>query len=231
MGMGSTRTLERYAWIGGVLYVAALITESVISLGFKISQDDSAAKIATSLDDHHKRLILVFCLCILYIAGFVIYLMRLDDLLRRASNERRFFASWVLLGGVLFVTLHGVSDVGIYGLLAGKVAAYSAQQEPGLSYTLYLLTFALDSVGDVLGSFFMLGSGLLVLTTRVLPRWLGWVAVAASPFLLVQAFGLGGVVANFGLALDLVGFLLLLIFVLASSVIGLTRASVAAAAT
>ena len=77
----------------------------------------------------------------------------------------------------------------------------------------------------------MLGSGLLVLTSHVLPRWLGWVAVAASPFLLVQAFGLGGVIANFGLVLDLVGFLLFLIFVLASSVIGLTRASVTAAAT
>jgi hypothetical protein len=230
--MGSARALARYAWIGGILYVVALITESVLSLGFKISQDDSAAKIATSLDDHHKRLILVFCLSILYVAGFVIYLTRLDDLLRRASNDRRFFfSSWVLIGGVLFVTLHGVSDVGIYGLLAGKVAAYSAQQEPGLSYTLYLLTFALDSVGDVLGSFFMLGSGLLVLTTRVLPRWLGWVAVVASPFLLVQAFGLGGVIANFGLALDLVGFLLLLIFVLASSVIGLTRAPAVAPAT
>lgn len=229
--MGSARALERYAWIGGILYVVALITESVISLGFKISQDDSAAKIATSLDDHHKRLILVFCLCILYVAGFVIYLTRLDDLLRRASTDRRFFfASWVLIGGVLFVTLHGVSDVGIYGLLAGKVAAYSAQQEHGLSYTLYLLTFALDSVGDVFGSFFMLGSGLLVLASRVLPRWLGWVAVAASPFLLVQAFGLGGVVANFGLALDLVGFLLFLIFVLASSVIGLTREPVTAPA-
>jgi nucleoside recognition membrane protein YjiH len=153
---------------------------------------ERAAKIANSLDDHHKRLILVFCLCILYVAGFVIYLTRLDDLLRRASNERRFFTSWVLIGGVLFVTLHGVSDVGIYGLLAGKVAGYSTQHEPGLSYTLYLLTFSLDSVGDVFGSFFMLGSGLLVLTSGVLPRWLGWVAVAASPFLLVQAFGLGG---------------------------------------
>jgi hypothetical protein len=49
--------------------------------------------------------------------------------------------------------------------------------------------------------------------------------------LLLQAFGFGGVVANFGLALDLVGFLLLLIFVLASSVLGLTRASATAAAT
>jgi hypothetical protein len=231
VGTGSPRTLERYAWIGGVLYVVARLTEGAISFGFRLSQNDSAAKIAHSLDDHHKRLILVFLLSIVYVAGFVVYLTRLDDLLRRASSERRFFASWVLIGGVLFVTLHGVSDVGIYGLLAGKVAAYSASHEHGLSYTLYLLTFALDSVGDVFGSFFMLGSGLLVLTTRVLPRWLGWVAVAASPFLLVQAFGLGGVVANFGLALDLVGFLLLLIFILTSSVIGVTRASVTAAAT
>jgi Domain of unknown function (DUF4386) len=231
VGMGSPRALERYAWMGGVLYVVALLAEGAFSFGFKVSQNDSAAKIASSLDDHHRRLILVFCLCILYVAGFVIYLTRLDDLLRRANTERRFFASWVLIGGVLFVTLHGVSDVGIYGLLAGKVAAYSAQHEPGLSYMLYLLTFALDSVGDVFGSFFMLGSGLLVLTTGVLPRWLAWVAVAASPFLFVQAFGLGGVVADFGLALDLVGFLLLLIFVLATSVSGLTGRYVTAPAT
>lgn len=222
IGSGS-RALARYAWIGGILYVVALILEAVISLGFKVSQDDSAAKIATSLDDHHNRLILVFCLCILYVVGFVLYLTRLDDTLRLASDDRRFYASWVLIGGVLFVTLHGVSDVGIYGLLAGKVAAYSAQHEHGLSYMLYLLTFALDSVGDVFGSFFMVASGVLVLTTRVLPRWLGWVAVAGSPFLLAQAFGLGGVVSSAGLALDLVGFLLLLLFIGASSVIALIR--------
>lgn len=222
IGSGS-RALARYAWIGGILYVVALILEAVISLGFKVSQDDSAAKIATSLDDHHNRLILVFCLCILYVVGFVLYLTRLDDTLRLASDDRRFYASWVLIGGVLFVTLHGVSDVGIYGLLAGKVAGYSAQHEHGLSYMLYLLTFALDSVGDVFGSFFMVASGVLVLTTRVLPRWLGWVAVAGSPFLLAQAFGLGGVVSSAGLALDLVGFLLLLLFIGASSVIALIR--------
>jgi hypothetical protein len=65
VAMGSARALERNAWIGGVLYVAALLTEGVISFGFKLSQNDSAAKIAHSLDDHDKRLIPVFCLCIL----------------------------------------------------------------------------------------------------------------------------------------------------------------------
>ena len=218
-----SRALERYAWIGGVLYVVALVSEGVLSLGFKVSQDDSAAKIAHSLDDHHERLMVVFSLCVLYAVGFVIWLTRLDHLLRRASNERPFFASWVLIGGVLFVALHSVSDIGIYALLAGKVASYAAQHDNGIAYTLYLLTFALDSVADVFASLFMLAAGLQILTTRRFPRWLGWVAVAASPFLLLQAFGLGGVVSNFGLALDLIGFLLLLVFVAATSVVGLAR--------
>jgi hypothetical protein len=124
---------------------------------------------------------------------------------------------------VLFVALHSVSDIGIYALLAGKVASDAAQHDNGLGYTLYLLTFALDSVADVFASLFMLAAGLQILTAHALPRWLGWLAVAASPFLFLQAFGLGGVVSNFGLALDLIGFLLLLAFVAATSVLGLVR--------
>jgi hypothetical protein len=221
-GSGS-RALDRYAWAGGVLYVVALVTEAVISVGVKVSQDDSADKIANALYDHHKRFILVACLCIFYALGFFIYLTRLHDLLRADRSQPRFLASWVLVGGVLFVALHSVSDIGIYALLGGKVAKYSAQHDPGLSYTLYLLTFALDSVADVFGSLFMLGTGLLVLRSRPLPRWLGCVAILTSPFFFLQGFGLGGVVATFGLKLDLIGFLLFLVFVLVSSVMMLAR--------
>jgi hypothetical protein len=39
----------------------------------------------------------------------------------------------------------------------------------------------------------------------------------------LQGFGLGGVIASFGLILDLIGFVLFLIFVLVSSVILLRR--------
>lgn len=224
------RALERYAWVGGILYVVALLGEAVISAGYKLSQDDSAAKIAHSLDDHHKSLIVVFSLSILYAVGFVIWLTRFDDLLRRSSRERRFVASWVLIGGVLFVALHSVSDIGIYALLAGKVASYAAQHDNGLAYTLYLLTYALDSVADVFGSLFMLAAGWQILTAGPLPRWLGWVGIAAAPFLFLQAFGLGGVVAAFGLALDLIGFVLVLVFVAATSVVGLTRSPTVASA-
>jgi hypothetical protein len=75
-------------------------------------------------------------------------------------------------------------------------------------------------VGDVFASFLMLRKRPLVLATRVLSRWLGWIAVVAGPFFFLQSFGICGGVSSFGLTLDLIGFLLFLIFVLASSVIG-----------
>ena len=220
----TAQRLGWYAWGGGIVYVVALVAETVISVGVKASQNDSAAKIATNVHDHHQRLIVVACISIVLAIGFVIYLTRLYDLLRERS-QNRLLLSWVLIGGVLFVTLHGVSDIGITGLLGAKVglAAYSAAHDPGLSYALYLLTFALDSVGDVFASLFVLAVGLLVHTSRVLPRWVAWLAILVSPFFFLQGFGLGGVIGSFGLVLDLIGFLLFLIFVLVSSVMLLMR--------
>jgi hypothetical protein len=113
------------------------------------------------------------------------------------------------------------------GWSGAKLASYGAQHDPGVSYTLYLVTFALESVGDVFGSLFALATGMLVLRSGVLPRWLGWVAIFAGSMLFLQGFGLGGVIASFGLALDLIGFLLLLVFVLVSSVTLLMRKSAA----
>ena len=75
---------------------------------------------------------------------------------------------------MLFVALHAVSDIGITGMLGAKVASFGARHDPGIAYALYLLTYALDSVGDVFGSLFALSTGLLILRSGVLPRWLGW---------------------------------------------------------
>jgi Domain of unknown function (DUF4386) len=221
----ASRGWERYVWAAGVLFVVALVAEIVVAYGVKLSQDDSAAKIASGLQDHHRRLILIACLSIVYAPAFVVYLSRLHELLREQTGGSRFLLTWVLIGGVLFVTLHGVSDIGITGLLGAKVglASYSAAHDHGVSYGLYLLTYALESVGDVFASLFMAAAGVLVLRSAVLPRWLGWAAIGAAPFLFAQGFGLGGLIASFGLVLDLIGFLLLLIFVLVSSLLLIRR--------
>jgi Domain of unknown function (DUF4386) len=210
---------ERRAWAAGIVFVLALLAEAVISAGIPINQDDSAAKIARALQDHRKTVLAAAYLSTVYAVAFVIYLSKLHDLLRGVTQRPGALHSLVLIGGVLLVALHGVSDIGIYGLLGGKLATYGAQHDQGLSYTLYLLTFALDSVGDVFGSVFLIAAGLLIMQSRVLPRWLAWIAIVSGTLLFLQGFGLGGVIATFGLIIDLIGFVLFLLFVFLSSAI------------
>ncbi|MDQ6841980.1 MAG: DUF4386 family protein [Actinomycetota bacterium] len=200
------------------------MAESVVAIGVGLTQNDSAAKMASALYEHHERLVVIACLSVVYAAAFVIYLCSLYNLLRGAATERlRILGSLVLVGGVVFVVLHAVSDIGITGLVGAKLAAFGAQHDQGVSYALYLTTYALDSVADVFGSLSAIAAGLLVMRSGVLPRWLGWTAIVTGILLFLQAFGLGGVIATFGLVLDILGFVLFLIFVLVSSIIMLRR--------
>ena len=75
------------------------------------------------------------------------------------------------------------------------------------------------------GSLFAFAAGLLVIGSGVLPRWLGGISILVGILFFLQGFGLGGVIATFGLVLDGIGFVLLLIFVLVSSVLLLRRES------
>jgi hypothetical protein len=213
-------TWERYAWLAGVVFVLALLAESVVATGIGLTHQDSAATIAAGLHAHEQRLIAIACISIVYAVAFVVYLWKLYLLLRGDPARPNDLGILVLVGGVLFVTLHAVSDIGITGMMGARVASYSAAHDQGLSFSLYYLTYALDSVADVFGSLAFLAAGLSILRTGDFSRRLGWVAIATAPFLLLQAFGLGGVIATFGLALDLVGFLLLLVFVVWTSVAG-----------
>lgn len=220
---GVSPAWSRYSWAAGLVFVVALLTEALVSATIPVNQDDSAAKIANELDAHRGVAVTVACLSMVYAVAFLVYLWRLYSLLRAQEAVVPRLSTLVLVGGVLFLTLHAVSDIGIIGMLGGKLAAYSVQHDAGLSYTLYLTTFAVDSVGDVLGSVFVVAAGLLVLRTSVLPRWLGLTAILTGVLFFLQGFGLGGVIALFGLVLDLIGFVLLLTFVAASSVLLMRR--------
>lgn len=214
---------RRYSWLAGVAFVAALLIETAISATIPVNQNDSAAKIARELDAHRGVMIAVACISMGYAVAFLIYLWRLHQALWQREDTDTRLSTLVLVGGVLFITLHAVSDVGITGMMGGKIAAYSAHNDQGLSYALYQTTFAIDSVGDVLGSVFVAAAGLLLLRTAVLPRWLGWAGLATAAMFFGQGFGLGGVIADFGLILDLIGFVLLIAFVAVSSIVAMQR--------
>jgi hypothetical protein len=220
---GQLTSWRRYGWVAGIVFVVAVVVDIAIAVGIPINQNDSSVKIASELDKHSSSLIAIACVCVVYAAAFVVYIWTLHEHLRGDDEASRRLAVLVLTGGLLMVACHALSDVAITGLLGAKVASYSAANDPGLSYALYLLTFAISSLGDVFGSVFMVAAGGLTFRTGLLPRWLGYVAIVAGVGLFLQGFGLGGVIGNFGLAFDLVGFGLFLLFVAATSVSRLRR--------
>ena len=224
----TTARWNRYAWLGGIVYVVALLSESIVGLRIGLAHNDSASRIAIRLGEHTGTAIAIACISIVYALGFTVYLARLHSFLRGDGIRHQMASTLILVGGVLFVTLHGVSDIGVMGLLGSKVASYAAQhRDPGLSYAFYYLTFALDSVGDVFASLFLFSAAFVIRCQRVLPGWLAWLAALIGVLFVIQGFGLGGIIAPFGLVVDIIGFLLLLVFILATSIIMLRRGDAA----
>ena len=141
--------------MAGILFVLAVLAESTIGLGVGINQNDSSSKIANMLADHRNRLVVVEGFCVVYAVMLPIYLWKLyDRFLHIDVKGSRALGSLMLVSGMLFVALHAFSDIGIYGVLDGKLAIFGAQHDHSVSYTLYVLTYAVDSVADVFGGLF-----------------------------------------------------------------------------
>jgi hypothetical protein len=88
-----------------------------------VSQNDPAAKIANALYHHRGRQLVIVYLSVVYAATFPVYLSSLSGLLRRDTARPRFLGPLVLAGGMVFVALHAISDIGITGLLGASVVS------------------------------------------------------------------------------------------------------------
>src|SRR5947209_7164976 len=126
---GRAPAWRRYTWAGGLVFVVALLAEAVISGTIPVNQNDSAAKIARALSTHRDVAVAVACVSMVYAVAFLVYLWRLHDMFRQQEAPGARLSTLVLVGGVLFLTLHAVSDIGITGMLGGKVAAYGPQHD------------------------------------------------------------------------------------------------------
>lgn len=97
---GTSTAWERYAWSAGILYVVALVAETVVGIsGGGLSTNASPAKMVSVLHEHRERLLVIAYLSIVYAAMFVIYLCSLYNLLRGENNLSRMLGSLVLGGG------------------------------------------------------------------------------------------------------------------------------------
>lgn len=186
------RIWPRLGAISGLLYVVLL---------FGPSSTGSDAQIIVVLE-------LIAMLC------FIPFLGYLYSILRRAEGE----------GGWLAPTAFGAGLVDLT-IKLGSIAPSFAAKQPGLEPQLHDALHKMNSVAFIVTMLpigvMMAAVAIVILQTRVLPRWLGLLAALTAPACLVNGMFLD---AEFGPA-----FLLFLLWVLIASVALTMRAGRATA--
>jgi hypothetical protein len=183
----SERLWQRLGAACGILYVVLLFVPSSIGSDAQI-------------------VIVVELIAMLLFIPFLAYLF---SILRRAEGE----GSW------LSATVFGAGLIGIT-LKLGSLAPGFVAQQAGLNPQLHEALDKMNSVAYIATmlplSVLMAAAAIVILRTRALPLWLGWMAALIAPTLLVNGMFLD---AEFGPA-----FLLFLLWTAIASVVLILRA-------
>ena len=212
---GATGRPDRWAAVAGLVFTA-LVVASIFTPDVPSSDspaEDIAAELAADSAAHQISLLLGFLADI----AFLVFLAGLWSRLRRGEGPAGMIAALVLAAGAALVALMLVT-----GSLYMALLQYASGGQPDPA-VLHALTVLNEWVGGALlpaGVAMFLGAAMAILTTRALPQWLGWLAAATA---LLQLISLAGVfqttiegvvgIAAFG------GFLLFLVWVLATSIV------------
>jgi hypothetical protein len=178
----SRRDRQRIA-LGGLLFVVLFVVSSFVVPSTPGSHD-TAAKVI-SFYHKHKTVVAVNA-WIIEVAVFVgvFFFWYLREYLSTVSANRRL--ATLGFGGVILFATDGALSAGINWMLADSVNHLSGTTMQTLNVIQNDLTTFLSGVGAAI---FLAATGVAVIRSGVLPRWLGWIGVVfavaalALPFL------------------------------------------------
>ena len=184
MGQGGFRisAIERWAPIGGVLFVALMVVGSFFVSDVP-NADASGQEIADYLadSDRHTRNIIGAYIWIVGALAFLWFLTRLRSDLRKAEGGAGVLSNLAFGAGVAFSAVWMVSAAA-YASVAFAVEFRDAPvSDPDLVRVLPSLGGLLLLVGGgFAGLLLLVAASAVILRTGVLPRWLAWLAIVAS---------------------------------------------------
>ncbi len=161
----------RYAPLSGLLFVA-LVVVSIIVAGFDdVASDDSTQTVVEFWADNDDQQIAGAFIGALSIVPFLWFLGSLRSALRTGEGGTGRLSAIAYAGGIVLAATAGV-DASLQFAVADSVGDVPAGVTQTLSvlYSSFFLGFPIG-VGTL-----MLASSLVILRTKVLPAWLGWVA-------------------------------------------------------
>jgi hypothetical protein len=162
----------RYAPLSGLLAVAILVV-SVVVAGFdSVDSNDSVVKVVNFWKDNDTEQSLGAILGAIAMVPFLWFLGSLRSAFRAAEGESGRLSAIAFAGGIVLVGF-GLVDSALQFAIADSVGDIPpvATQTLSALYNNFFFGFPVG-IGTLL-----LASSLVILRTRVLPGWLGWVAL------------------------------------------------------
>ena len=181
-GLVKRSRLERWAPIGGILFVALMVIGSML-VGNVPNPDASAHEIAKYLSDSGRQThnIIGAYLWVVGALAFLWFLIRLRNDLRRAEGGTGALSNLAFGAGVAFAAVWTVSAA----TFAAVPYAVTLRDAPVSDADLVRVLPPLGRLELLLGGGFfgllvLLATATVILKTRVLPRWLAWLGIAAA---------------------------------------------------
>jgi hypothetical protein len=176
-----TRGLERWAALGGVLYVVLFVIGTILQFSGAPNGDAAPSKVIAWYSDsgHRTRLHVGWVLIGLGLFFFLWFLSALRQALIRLVGEG-FLPTLATVGGAVYAALAlaaaSVSD----GIRTMNDDTYHDQVYPPLVHAANDAAYVLHSAGGAGVGTMMIAASLAIVRTRALPVWLGWIGVAAG---------------------------------------------------
>jgi hypothetical protein len=177
----STRGLERWAALGGVLYVVLFVIGTILHFSGSPAGDAAPSKVISWYSDsgHRHRLDAGWALVGLGLFFFLWFLAALRQALIRLVGEG-FLPTLATVGGAVYAALALAAVAVSEGIRTMSNDTYRHQVYPPLIHAANDASYVLHSTGGAGIGAMMIATSLAVVRTRALPVWLGWVGVAAG---------------------------------------------------
>jgi hypothetical protein len=167
--------------LSGVLGVALIIGSFALG-GNSPDQNGSAAEVVSYYTKHHDKLLFASALLALGAFFLLVFATTVAGALRRASGETGAASALTFAGGVILVV-----GITLFAGITFSLADAIKHLEPAAAQSLNTLGSDLFFPLAVGNGAFLLGSGIGVIKTKILPVWLGWIAVVLGVAALTPA--------------------------------------------
>jgi hypothetical protein len=175
------RGLERWAALGGVLYVVLFVVGTILSVGDEPGGDASPLEVVRWYSDsgHRHKIIIGWALVGLGLFFFLWFVVALRQGLIRLVGEG-FLPALATVGGAVYAALALAAAAVNMGIKTMSDDTFHHQVYPPLIHAANDTGYVLHSTGGAGIGTLMIAASLAVVQSRALPVWLGWIGVVAG---------------------------------------------------